>query len=98
MGVTKRPKLIIFTLSHKKPPKRLILLNESAETSCVISIEVNQSIGILIMGLSTTKVFLAERNVYFPCYHDMFWEVQESALVLFLRHPGVSWIHGLESL
>ena len=62
MGVTKLPKLIIFTLSHKKPPKRLILLNEIAETSCVISIEVNLSMGILIMGLLTTKVFIAERS------------------------------------
>ena len=68
MAVTKWPKLIIFTLSHKKPPKRLILLNESAETSCVISIEVNLSKGILIMGPLTTKMFVAERNVAGKCW------------------------------
>ena len=78
MGVTKWPKLIIFTFSHKKPPKRLILLSESAETSCVISIEVNLSIGILIMGLSTAKVFLAQRNVLFV----------RSSVVLWLRETG----------
>ena len=32
-----------FTFSHKKPPRRLILLIESAETSCVISGGVNLS-------------------------------------------------------
>ena len=62
MGVTKWPKLNFFTFFHKKPPKRLILFNESAKTSCVISSDVNLSIGILIRGLFTTKVFLAKRN------------------------------------
>ena len=61
MGVTKWPKWIFFTFFHKKPPKRLILVKESAETSWVISREVNLSMRILIKGLLTTKVFVAER-------------------------------------
>ena len=56
-------KIELFHFLNKKPPRRLILLNESAETSCVISSEVNPNMGILIRGLLTTKVFIARRNV-----------------------------------
>ena len=61
MGVIKWPKLIFFTFFNKWSPRRLILLKESAETFCVISSKVNLSMGILIRGLLTAKVFFAER-------------------------------------
>ena len=63
MGGAKSPKLVFEPFFHKMSPKRLILLNESAETSCVISSEVNPNMGVLIRGLFTTKVFIARRTV-----------------------------------
>ena len=64
IGVTNWPKLIFLTFYPKKSPRRLILLKESAETFCVISSKVNISMGILIRGLLTAKVFFAERTVH----------------------------------
>ena len=86
MGVTKWPKLNFFTFFHKKPPKRLNLLNESAETSCVISSEVNLSMGILIRGLLTTKVFVAKRSLHSSSmtYSDMAEDV-----VAFMEDAGL---------
>ena len=63
MGGTKSPKLVFEPFFHKMSPKRLILLNESSETSCLTSVRVNLSMGILIRGLYTARVFVAERNV-----------------------------------
>ena len=62
MGGTKSPKLVFQPFFHKMSPKRLILLYESSETSCVTSVSVNLSMGILIRGLYTARVFIAERS------------------------------------
>ena len=63
MGGTKSPKLVFEPFFHKMSPKQLILLNESSETSCLTSVRVNLSMGILIRGLYTARVFVAERKL-----------------------------------
>ena len=63
-GSHQMAKKIFLTFFNKWSPRRLILLIESAETSCMISSEVNLSMGILIRGRLTAKVFFAERTTH----------------------------------